>query len=281
MANRRMVTSDLYEDDFYMGLDLFQQNLWIGLIVRCADDQGRIQDNPILIKSQIYPAADYPAETVNDAINTFASAGKVMRYEVGGKKMIQIINWWKHQTPSWAAASKYPAPNGWTDRVKVHGKGTQVTTLNWDNPGGFELPKPLPNGLGNTLPNTLNEGDVKGDVKGEDEGEGSNRQSASLSPVNPFDAIQQTLESKGIMASGPVDCKTISELIKEGVTPADVLEGINWKAANNGGKAIKYLSAIVGPAKTAMQKRLQVSTLPPPKTRTLTDAHGNTIQVPA
>lgn len=260
-----------------MGLDLFGQNMWVGLIVRCADDQGRLQDNPILIKSQIYPAADFQIETVNNAINAFAQAGKVMRYEVGGKKMIQIINWWKHQTPSWAAASKYAPPQGWTDRVKVHGKGTQVTTLNWDNPGGFALPNTLPNGIPNTLPNTLNEGDVNGDVDIKGEGEGdSNPQPAT----DPFDAIKETIESKGIMLTGEKDITSVTELVNAGATPADVLEGIAWKVGNNGGKAIRYLSELIGPTKTAIAKRKQAGIALPVRTRKLTGAHGEIIEVP-
>lgn len=248
MTSRRMISSDLYEDDFYMGLGLFEQNLWVGLIVRCADDQGRIQDNPILIKSQIYPAADYPASLVDKAIDIYEAAGKVMRYEVGGKKMIQIINWWKHQTPSWAAPSKYPAPEGWTDRVKVHGKGTQVTTLNWDKPGGFELPKQLGKGIPNGLPNALNEVDGDCENKGEVEAE---------QPLEPFDQLQRKAEQFGIMAAGPADIKHITDLVSAGVTAEDLENGIQWRIDHNDGQPVKYFSQIVGPAKTAMQKRLQ------------------------
>ena len=51
--------------------------------------------------------------------------------------MIQIVNWWKHQTPSWASPSNYPAPDGWVDREKYHAAGNKVATTNWDTQGGF------------------------------------------------------------------------------------------------------------------------------------------------
>ena len=79
----------------------------------------------------------------------------------------------------------------------------------------------------------------------------------NASAPDPFDAIQQTVESKGIILAGEADILTITELVNIGATPEDVLAGIAWKAANNNGKAIRYISALIGPTKTAMAKRLQ------------------------
>ena len=56
MANRRMLTSDIFSDDIFMELDDVTRLLWIGLITICADDQGRFQNNDFLIKSQVFPA---------------------------------------------------------------------------------------------------------------------------------------------------------------------------------------------------------------------------------
>lgn len=151
---RRMITSDMFEDEFYMELDLFERNLWVGLIVRCADDQGRSQDNAVIIRSQIFPADEIGPAAIEKGLARFAEKGRILRYQVGGKKLIQIVNWWKHQTPSWAAGSRYPSPDGWTDRIKVH-QGTRVVVSNWDKPGGFataDLPTPVPIPLPIDLP---------------------------------------------------------------------------------------------------------------------------------
>ena len=73
---------------------------------------------------------------------------------------------------------------------------------------------------------------------------------------DPFDDIQKAIESRGILPTGN-DTNYINELVNAGATPDDVLAGIDWKSSNNGGRAVVYVSQVVGPAKTAMAKRLQ------------------------
>lgn len=191
MANSRLIASDIFEDEFYLALDMLGRNLWIGMIVRCADDQGRLQNNPILIKSQVFPADDVTTAQIESILNVFSSSDRILRYVNRGKKVIQILNWWKHQHPSWAAASRYPAPEGWTDRIKVHGKGTKVYTLNWDNPGGFALGNGLGNGLPNhelpNIPKGINDVNVNVNGEGEEGTENPSSSPASPPPFQPTD----------------------------------------------------------------------------------------------
>ncbi len=56
MANRRMISSDMFEDENFITFDDVTRLVWVGLIAKCADDQGRLQDNVLLIKSQLFPA---------------------------------------------------------------------------------------------------------------------------------------------------------------------------------------------------------------------------------
>lgn len=141
MARGRLVATDIFEDDFFMGLDNLQRLVWLGLIVRVADDQGRLQDNPALIRSAIFPADDVTTQEVETALILFAQSNRIERYTADGKRLIQIVNWWKYQTPAWAARSRYAAPAGWTDRIKMHTSGTNsVTKENWDHPGGYAVP---------------------------------------------------------------------------------------------------------------------------------------------
>lgn len=156
MANKRMIYSDLFEDDFLSGLDLFGRYLWIGLIGAVMDDQGRSIDNAAIIRARVFPYDQVDDAQVEAVISTLASAGKVLRYTVNGKKLIQIVNWWRFQQPSWAAESKFPAPDGWTDRVKVHVKGNKILTVNWDQEGGFtKLHSPVPANQSDQLPSDL------------------------------------------------------------------------------------------------------------------------------
>ena len=145
MANRRMLTSDIFSDDIFMELDDVTRLLWIGLITICADDQGRFQNNDFLIKSQVFPADRKSPSRILKSLQILEEKGMIFCYEKDGKSLAQIVNWWKHQAPSWAAASLYPAPDGWTDRVKVNSKGNNVLMENWTEQGGFmEVPTQVP-----------------------------------------------------------------------------------------------------------------------------------------
>lgn len=181
MANKRMIYSDLFEDDFLSSLDLFGRFLWVGLIGAVMDDQGRAIDNAAIIRARVFPYDQVSDAQVEAVIATLAHAGKLLRYMVNGKKLLQIVNWWKFQQPSWAAESKFPAPDGWTDRVKVHVKGNKVLTINWDQEGGFaKLHSPAPaiqsvdvhSGLHSQLPSRLDSHIEEYEVKSESESEG-------------------------------------------------------------------------------------------------------------
>lgn len=155
MANRRMISADLFEDDFIGSLDFFSRIAWIGLIVACADDQGRFLDNPAIIRSKVFALDnDVKDKKVESTISELSAAGKILRYKSNNKRLIQIVNWWKYQSPSWASPSKFPAPDGWTDRAKYHKQDNKVESINWSEEGGFEklhseLHSELPNDVDN------------------------------------------------------------------------------------------------------------------------------------
>lgn len=152
MANRRMINSDLFSDDVFMELDDLTRLVWIGLIVMSADDQGRLQDNELLIKSQIFPMDNKAPVKVKASLDILERHSMIHRYQKGEKNLIQIVNWWKHQTPSWASPSNYPAPDNWVDREKYHAAESKIVTTNWDKSGGFnKLHSPLHNPLHSPL----------------------------------------------------------------------------------------------------------------------------------
>jgi hypothetical protein len=168
MANRRMLNSDLFSDDVFMELDDLTRLVWIGLIVMSADDQGRLQDNELLIKSQIFPMDNKSSAKIKSSLDTLEHHNMIHRYQKGDKNLIQIVNWWKHQSPSWASASAYPAPDNWIDREKYHAVGNKVVITNWDTLGGFgklhsTLYSPLPTGVSRLI----DESEIKSDVKSE------------------------------------------------------------------------------------------------------------------
>jgi len=130
MAEQRVITSAIFRDEWFGPLPLFHQTLWIGLFAACADDQGRFMDNLALIRAAVSPYKQVSTKRIDNALADFEKAGKIIRYEADGNRLIQIANWWDHQHPQWAARSKYPAPDGWVDRVRTKHSG-QYVEENW------------------------------------------------------------------------------------------------------------------------------------------------------
>lgn len=131
MANRRMISSDIFNDEWFGPLSFFEQALFIGLFSACADDQGRLQDIPAVIRARVFPYKDVTLAEIDNALSGFQAAGKILRYGTDGKQYLQILHWWEHQQMQWAAESKFPAPDGWLDRVRVTYKGKYITR-NWN-----------------------------------------------------------------------------------------------------------------------------------------------------
>ena len=131
MANRRMISSSTWEDDFFGELDFFQRCLWIGLFSSCADDQGRMQDNTILIRAKLFPYDDIGLDSIEDGLKIFESNNKILRYKKNGKKLIQILKWWDNQKLRWATYSKYPEPDNWIDKIRTR-ENNKYITKNWD-----------------------------------------------------------------------------------------------------------------------------------------------------
>lgn len=144
----RHIASEMFADEYFGSLPMTLRVLWIGIIAVVADDQGRFVDNAALIRSLIFPYDQkITMKDVDQALAQFHKAHKIERYTFGvngsGKKLIQIVNWWKYQrSTQWAQESIHPAPPKWTDRVRIHkpGNGNVPYTLNWDSVGGYVQP---------------------------------------------------------------------------------------------------------------------------------------------
>ena len=111
MANRRMIYQDFFEDDYFGYMDHTAQILWIGLLVAAADDQGRVLDNVDHLNAKIFQYNMIDKTKLDNYLDTFHKANKIVRYSKDGKGLIQIVKWWDYQTPAWASHSKYPPPD--------------------------------------------------------------------------------------------------------------------------------------------------------------------------
>jgi hypothetical protein len=142
----RTLTERTFTDEFFGRLSMDERLLWLGLILACADDQGRLIDNAILIRNAIFAFDDMAPAHVDEMLDKFSHASKILRYVAGtngtGKKLIQIVNWWRYQkSASWMMPSIYPAPELWIDRCRYHGQGRKIIEVNWYMEGGFSTDK--------------------------------------------------------------------------------------------------------------------------------------------
>ena len=86
--------------------------LFIGLWT-IADREGRLEDRPKQIKMEIYPADSFD---INSLLSELASTDMLLRYEVGGKRYLQIVNFTRHQNPHKdERQSTIPPPDGLSD----------------------------------------------------------------------------------------------------------------------------------------------------------------------
>jgi hypothetical protein len=92
-------------------------------LITAADDQGRLQGDPLVVKANCVPlAGKFTVRRVDWCLGELATNGMVIRYEAHEQPMLQIVKWWEHQ--GWmrhAYASRWPAPKGWEDRLKGGG----------------------------------------------------------------------------------------------------------------------------------------------------------------
>lgn len=95
MARARLIKPSFFTNEDVVRLPAETQLLFIGLWT-LADREGRIEDRPLRIKMQIFPAASYD---VNGMLGELHAAGLLIRYEVEGQKYLWIPTFIKHQHP--------------------------------------------------------------------------------------------------------------------------------------------------------------------------------------
>jgi len=80
------------------------QGLWL-----LADRDGRLEDRPLRIKAETFPYRD--GLDLDFILNWLQAEGFILRYEVSGKRYIQVLNFAKHQNPHKnEAPSEIPPP---------------------------------------------------------------------------------------------------------------------------------------------------------------------------
>jgi len=131
-----MIHDKIWSSRNNLQLTLRQRLLFIGLFT-CADDQGRVDGHPGLIRSEIFKFDEFTTEEIAADLDAIEATSAIIKYSQDGMENIQLTAWWDHQKLQWAQPSDFPAPDGWQDRIRYQHKG-EILTYNWSSPAGDE-----------------------------------------------------------------------------------------------------------------------------------------------
>jgi hypothetical protein len=105
----RNIKPGFFKNEDLAELGPYAQILFEGLWC-LADREGRLENRPKRIKVEIFPYYD-PEPSTEELLNQLVSPGFVKRYAVGEVKVIQVVNFSKHQNPHHTEkASIFPPP---------------------------------------------------------------------------------------------------------------------------------------------------------------------------
>lgn len=115
MARIRSIKPGFFASEDVSALPLRARLTWIGLWTHC-DDQGRAKDHAKLIKAAVWPLDAVTLGEIEEDLATLAAHQRIVRYQVDGKRYLEVVNWHDHQRPNKPTLSRLPAPppmNGW------------------------------------------------------------------------------------------------------------------------------------------------------------------------
>src|SRR5262252_4167338 len=96
MARIRTIRPEFWASEEVMDCSVTARLFFIGLRNFC-DDAGRALDLPRSLRMRIFPGDDISTADVEALIDELASNGLIDRYEVGGKRYLQVASWRRDQ----------------------------------------------------------------------------------------------------------------------------------------------------------------------------------------
>lgn len=134
MARARNLKPGFFKNEELAELGPLAMLLFEGLWC-LADKEGRLEDRPKRIKAEIFPYFDADVDALLNALST---RGFVVRYEAAGSRVMQVVNFCKHQRPhSNEVASIIPEPTALP--IKSEGLATKVESAANQGEQGFGL----------------------------------------------------------------------------------------------------------------------------------------------
>lgn len=133
----RNIKPSLFKNELLAVSDPLHTLIFAGLWC-LADREGRLEDRPAKIHFDINPGRAF--DGTQAALNWLDENGFIERYEIDGKRFIQVVNFAKHQNPHCKeGASTLPAPC-------LHGASTSAARLIPDSgfsDSGYLIPDSL------------------------------------------------------------------------------------------------------------------------------------------
>lgn len=115
MARARQLKPSFFTNEALSALPSSARLLFSGLWT-IADREGRLEDRPSRIKVELLP---YDRVKVDGLLGKLHDAGFIVRYESGGNRYIQIVNFAKHQNVH---------PNEVASVIPAHDNSSNVTS---------------------------------------------------------------------------------------------------------------------------------------------------------
>lgn len=105
----RIIKETICTSEKIAALTDFEFRLWVGLITQ-ADDAGRGDARPAIIKGHVFPLRDQvTVKAISAGLHALATVRLVSLYTVGGKPIYWLPGWSEHQRIR-DCKPKYPAP---------------------------------------------------------------------------------------------------------------------------------------------------------------------------
>ena len=116
MPRIRGIKHNFFSDEDIANLDPLCRLFYVGLWIQ-ADREGRLEDRPKYLKAVIFPYDDCDVDSFLNILSQpkkHSPSGRsfIKRYEVGGKKVIEILSFKKHQYPNKKEAKSVLPPSG-------------------------------------------------------------------------------------------------------------------------------------------------------------------------
>lgn len=216
---RQLHTKIVDSEDFSAMPDDFCRMFWMLLTV-IVDSEGRGIDNPAWVRSKMFPIReDVKTSQITGAMDWLEGRGMLIRYQVKGRGYFYLPTFKQYQSGlDREAKSVLPAP----DQLLTNSGERAEEVLHSASASAFESASV-----------------VVDDIE-----------------LDEFTQTRNFIEKKtGITGDGPNAIKAIDEILSMKAMQEDIANGINWLVGE--GRRIRSYSQLVGPTRTAMQKRIQ------------------------